>query len=94
MKPPRRAGDFLFIRLFVFGKTEDIIHARAVMPRKLYKHLCRNIKVAALVIAVNALTAAKYLGKLALFEVAVLAQLAYSSVICHFFSPIVCRFGF
>ncbi len=53
------------------------------MPRELDKHLGRYIEIAALVVAVHALTAAKYLGKLALFEVVVLAQIAYSFVICH-----------
>lgn len=67
----------------VVGQSQNIVHACVVIPRELDKHLGRDIEVAAFVVAVNALTAAKNLRKLALFQVAVLAQIAYSFVICH-----------
>ena len=47
---------------------------------KLFKNFCRDINIAAFVIAVNALTAIQDFSNLLLRHILILAQIAYSSV--------------
>lgn len=56
------AGE-LFVWMFVVGQFENIVDACVVKRRKLYQYFGGYVKIAALVIAVNALTAIQNLGE-------------------------------